>query len=62
LLCAMGLASIWAFVGPKYPNAPDNVPLAYQVPRFRDQGSVLRLDGYPIVLARDSDVRPGAVS
>ncbi|MGB8030845.1 MAG: succinate dehydrogenase [Terracidiphilus sp.] len=28
LLAGMGLASIWAFVGPKYPNAPDNVPLA----------------------------------
>ncbi|HUA93507.1 MAG TPA: succinate dehydrogenase cytochrome b558 subunit [Terracidiphilus sp.] len=25
-LCAMGLASIWAFVGPKYQNAPENVP------------------------------------
>jgi hypothetical protein len=24
----MGLASIWAFVGPKYQNAPENVPLA----------------------------------
>jgi succinate dehydrogenase / fumarate reductase cytochrome b subunit len=28
LLAGMGIASIWAFVGPKYPNAPDNVPLA----------------------------------
>ena len=28
LLAGMGLASIWAFVGPKYQNAPDNVPLA----------------------------------
>jgi succinate dehydrogenase / fumarate reductase, cytochrome b subunit len=27
-LCGMGLASIWAFVGPKYADAPDNVPLA----------------------------------
>jgi succinate dehydrogenase / fumarate reductase cytochrome b subunit len=25
LLCAMGLASIWAFVGPKYQNAPEDV-------------------------------------
>jgi succinate dehydrogenase / fumarate reductase cytochrome b subunit len=24
-LCAMGLASIWAFVSPKYQNAPENV-------------------------------------
>jgi len=28
LLCAMGLASIWAFVGPKYQNTPDIVPVA----------------------------------
>jgi succinate dehydrogenase / fumarate reductase cytochrome b subunit len=25
LLCAMGLASIWAFVSPKYQNAPEDV-------------------------------------
>ena len=25
LLCAMGLWSIWAFVGPKYANAPEDV-------------------------------------
>ena len=24
LLCAMGLASIWAFVGGKYPNVPED--------------------------------------
>ncbi len=24
LLAVMGIASIWAFVGPKYPNAPEN--------------------------------------
>jgi succinate dehydrogenase / fumarate reductase cytochrome b subunit len=29
LLAGMGLASIWAFVGPKYQNAPDDVKLAY---------------------------------
>ncbi len=28
LLCVMGLASIWAFVGPKYANAPANVPVS----------------------------------
>jgi succinate dehydrogenase / fumarate reductase cytochrome b subunit len=28
LLAVMGLWSIWAFVGPKYQNAPENVPLA----------------------------------
>jgi succinate dehydrogenase / fumarate reductase cytochrome b subunit len=31
LLAAMGLASIWAFVGPKYQNAPENVPLSILV-------------------------------
>ena len=39
LLCAMGLASIWAFTGPKYQNAPENVPLSYyQGSGFRGQG------------------------
>jgi succinate dehydrogenase / fumarate reductase, cytochrome b subunit len=28
LIAAMGLASIWAFVSPKYQNAPDNVPIS----------------------------------
>jgi succinate dehydrogenase / fumarate reductase cytochrome b subunit len=28
LLCVMGLASIWAFIGPKYQNTPDIVPPA----------------------------------
>ncbi|HZB89591.1 MAG TPA: succinate dehydrogenase cytochrome b558 subunit [Terracidiphilus sp.] len=33
LLCIMGLAGIWAFVGPKYANAPDNVaPAAHLQP------------------------------
>ncbi len=27
LLAGMGLASIWAFVGPKYPNAPETCQL-----------------------------------
>src|ERR1700728_1828158 len=27
-LCAMGLASIWAFVGPRWPNAPDVAPVS----------------------------------
>jgi len=30
VLLIMGLASIWAFVGPQYRNAPDVVPLAAQ--------------------------------
>jgi succinate dehydrogenase / fumarate reductase cytochrome b subunit len=28
LLAVMGLASIWAFVGGKYPNVPESVPIA----------------------------------
>jgi succinate dehydrogenase / fumarate reductase cytochrome b subunit len=28
LLCVMGLASIWAFIGPNYKNTPDNVPVS----------------------------------
>jgi hypothetical protein len=24
----MGLASIWAFIGPQYQNAPENVPVS----------------------------------
>lgn len=27
VICVVGLASIWAFVGPKYQNTPDDVPL-----------------------------------
>jgi succinate dehydrogenase / fumarate reductase cytochrome b subunit len=27
-LAAMGIASIWAFVGGEYPNAPENVPVS----------------------------------
>jgi succinate dehydrogenase / fumarate reductase cytochrome b subunit len=37
-LCVMGLWSMWAFVGPKYQNAPDNVEpasLLYQAPAQR---------------------------
>ncbi len=40
LLAAMGLTSIWAFVGGKYPNAPENPPLSYQRSENRDQRSV----------------------
>jgi succinate dehydrogenase / fumarate reductase cytochrome b subunit len=39
LLAGMGIASIWAFVGPKYPNAPENVPLTYQRTEIREQRS-----------------------
>src|SRR5271165_5843332 len=28
LLCIMGLASIWAFVGPNYKNAPEDAPIS----------------------------------
>jgi len=41
LLAAMGIASIWAFIGPKYANAPENPALSYQVPGFRGHGSSL---------------------
>jgi len=30
LLAVMGLASIWAFIGGKYPNAPENPPVVSQ--------------------------------
>jgi len=29
LLALMGLASIWSFVGGKYPNAPENPTVSY---------------------------------
>jgi succinate dehydrogenase / fumarate reductase cytochrome b subunit len=38
-LCAMGLMSIWAFVGPKYQNAPENVPLTMVAPPVAGLGS-----------------------
>ncbi|HKF46339.1 MAG TPA: succinate dehydrogenase cytochrome b558 subunit [Terracidiphilus sp.] len=28
ILCAMGIASIWAFVGPKYQNTPQDIPVS----------------------------------
>lgn len=31
LLCAMGIASIWAFVSPKFANAPEDVPPAVMI-------------------------------
>jgi len=30
LIAVLGLAGIWAFIGPRYPNAPEIVPLSYQ--------------------------------
>jgi succinate dehydrogenase / fumarate reductase cytochrome b subunit len=63
LLAAMGIASIWAFVGPRYQNAPENVPLSYQVSGFRDQVSALGpQQGYPIVLAGEFGVHTSTVS
>jgi succinate dehydrogenase / fumarate reductase cytochrome b subunit len=50
LLCIMGLASIWAFIEPKYQNAPENVPVtsffAPQVPAspFTSMASGLSLE------------------
>jgi hypothetical protein len=63
LLACMGIASIWAFVGPKFENAPENPTLSYQLSGFRDQGSVLRLqERYLIVLAGESEVRTSTIS
>ena len=63
LLAAMGLASIWAFVGPKYPNAPENPTLSYQSSGFRDHESALRLqERYLIALAGESEVRMSTIS
>jgi succinate dehydrogenase / fumarate reductase cytochrome b subunit len=45
LIAGMGLASIWAFVGPKYPNAPNNVPLSYQrTEEMREQRSLAAVE------------------
>ena len=39
-LAVMGIASIWAFTGPKYQNAPENVPISYhQRKEFRERGA-----------------------
>lgn len=52
LLLAMGLASIWAFVGGKYANAPENPSLSYRDSGFRFQGRALnRQQGNLIVSA-----------
>jgi succinate dehydrogenase / fumarate reductase cytochrome b subunit len=32
VLAVMGLASIWAFIGPRYRNAPENVPVSTLMP------------------------------
>jgi len=45
LLCVMGLASIWAFVGPKYANAPENVPVSTLVAPAHS-GSAFYLDSF----------------
>ncbi len=50
LLTAMGIASIWAFVSPKYQNAPENVPLSYQGTGVRFQGSALTLRQSELVI------------
>ena len=63
LLCAMGIASIWAFVEPKYQNAPENVPLSYQGSGVRDQGSVLTLQETNLIeLAGEFEVRKSTIS
>jgi len=44
ILAGMGIASIWAFVGPKYRDAPENVPVA----SFELQVNSLRTPNLPI--------------
>jgi succinate dehydrogenase / fumarate reductase cytochrome b subunit len=41
VLCVMGLASIWAFIGPKYQNAPDIVPVSTLIAPANPVGSDL---------------------
>jgi succinate dehydrogenase / fumarate reductase cytochrome b subunit len=48
LLAAMGLASIWAFVGGKYPNAPENPPLT--VSRMVVPAAPAAMDGPPFAV------------
>lgn len=48
LLAVMGLASIWAFVGGKYPNAPENPPLT--VSRMVAPAAPAAMDGPPFAV------------
>jgi succinate dehydrogenase / fumarate reductase cytochrome b subunit len=41
LLAAMGLVSIWAFIGPEYQNAPEDVPVTNLISPANHGGSVL---------------------
>jgi succinate dehydrogenase / fumarate reductase cytochrome b subunit len=38
LIAVMGMASIWAFVGPNYKNTPDIVPLSLTLPTTHQPG------------------------
>jgi len=50
ILLAMGLASIWAFVSPKYQNTPDVVPVAIaQMPVATTTNGGLRILSYDSV-------------
>jgi succinate dehydrogenase / fumarate reductase cytochrome b subunit len=51
VLLVMGLASIWAFVGGKYPNVPEDVTPTGQVSGVRDQGSVLHVHADTLVVS-----------
>jgi len=64
LLAVMGIAGIWAFVGPKFQNAPQNVPVSYyQGSGFRGQGSVLRLpERNSMIVAAGADGRASVIS
>jgi hypothetical protein len=60
VLAGMGIASIWAFVGPKFPNAPENVPVSYQRTEIKNQNAALHLEGGSVVAVNDplSTVKP----
>jgi succinate dehydrogenase / fumarate reductase cytochrome b subunit len=58
-LAAIGLASIWAFIGPKYANAPANPQVSLQRSEPCDHERALPLrDGMAVVTMRDSFIDP----
>jgi len=57
ILAGIGLASIWAFVGAKYQNAPENVNLSYQWSVISDQMTTARRQTSSAVDCFGKDVR-----
>ena len=45
LLCALGLYSMWAFVGPKFENAPEDVPVSHLVAPA-SSGAAFHMDSF----------------